>query len=213
MTYRKILDGPNQTVVESSSAVDVNPRPSGDLAGSALSSLRISGRDDSVDDEMHHYTRVQILAQLLLLHDERQGTADTSNEFYSPPVVAPPPPQHYQPPNLSPQFAEPSYHAPQATYRDTRGVLHRVLPRQYHVPYLVNGVPAEPPSFQYRRGSSGNLCKVPYIPPAMRGPHVPSPQHPRRSPSMRVRFTKGGRELVRKPKHLATAEGPVSRLW
>ena len=103
----------------------------------------------------------------------------------SPPVVAPPPPQHYQPPPLPPQYPEPSYRAPTATYRDTRGVLHRGLPPQYHVPHLVNGIPAEPPSFQYRRDSSGNLYQVPYVPPAMRGAHVPPPQHPMRSPSMR----------------------------
>ena len=103
----------------------------------------------------------------------------------SPPVVARPPQQHYQPPPLPPQYPEPSYRAPTATYRDTRGVLHRGLPPQYHVPHLVNGIPAEPPSFQYRRDSSGNLYQVPYVPPAMRGPHVPPPQHPMRSPSMR----------------------------
>ena len=52
------------------------------------------------------------------------------------------------------------------SYRDSRGVLHRGLKPQYHVPHLVNGVPAEPPSFQYRRDSSGNLYQVPYVPPA-----------------------------------------------
>lgn len=104
----------------------------------------------------------------------------------SPPVVAPPPPQHYPPPPLPPQYPEPGYRGPTPTYRDTRGVLHRGLPPQYHVPHLVNGVPAEPPSFQYRRDNSGNLYQVPYVPPAMRGPHVPPPpQHPMRSPSMR----------------------------
>ena len=81
MTYRKILDGSDQTVVESSSAADVNSRPSGDLAGGARSSLGISGRDDSVDDEMHHYTRVQILAQLLLSANERQGPFSPSIDF------------------------------------------------------------------------------------------------------------------------------------
>lgn len=105
---------------------------------------------------------------------------------HSPPVVAPqPPPQHYPPPPLPPQYPEPGYRGPAPTYRDARGVLHRGLPLQFHVPHLVNGVPAEPPSFQYRRDSSGNLCQVPYVPPAMRGPPVPPPQHPMRSPSMR----------------------------
>lgn len=104
---------------------------------------------------------------------------------HSPPVVAPPPPQHYPPPPLPPQYPEPGYRGPTPTYRDTRGVLHRGLPPQNYVPHLVNGVPAEPPSFQYRRDSSGNLYQVPYVPPAMRGPHVPPPQHPMRSPSIR----------------------------
>ncbi|CAD6564501.1 MAG: putative PHD type zinc finger protein with BAH domain-containing protein [Alectoria sarmentosa] len=104
---------------------------------------------------------------------------------HSPPVVAPPPPQHYPPPSLPPQYPEPGYRGPTPTYRDTRGVLHRGLPPQNYVPHLVNGVPAEPPSFQYRRDSSGNLYQVPYVPPAMRGPHVPPPQHPMRSPSIR----------------------------
>ena len=104
---------------------------------------------------------------------------------HSPPVVAPPPPQHYPPPPLPPQYPEPGYRGPTPTYRDSRGVLHRGLPPQYHVPHLVNGVPAEPPSFQYRRDSSGNLYQVPYVPPAMRGPPVPPPQAPLRSPSMR----------------------------
>ena len=81
MTYRKILDGPDQTVVESSSAADVSSRPSGDLAGGARSSPGISGRDDSVDDEMHHYTRVQILAQLFLSANERQGPFSSSIDF------------------------------------------------------------------------------------------------------------------------------------
>lgn len=101
---------------------------------------------------------------------------------HSPPVVAPPPPQHYPPPPLPPQYPDPSYRGHTPTYRDTRGVLHRGLPPQYHVQHLVNGVPAEPPSFQYRRDSSGHLYQVPYVPPAMRGP---PPQHPMRSPSMR----------------------------
>ena len=81
MTYRRILDGPDQTVVESSNAADANSRPSGDLAGGARSSLGIPGRDDSVDDEMHHYTRVQILAQLLLSANERQGSFSSSIDF------------------------------------------------------------------------------------------------------------------------------------
>ena len=103
---------------------------------------------------------------------------------HSPPVVAPPPPQHY-PPIPLPQYPEPGYRGPTPTYRDSRGVLHRGLPPQFHVPHLVNGVPAEPPSFQYRRDSQGNLYQVPYVPPAMRGPPVPPPQPPMRSPLMR----------------------------
>ena len=79
MTYRRKLEDSNQTVVESSSTDD--PPPSRDFAGGALSSLGFSGRDDSVAEEMRYYTRVQILAQLLLLSDERQGTADTSDDF------------------------------------------------------------------------------------------------------------------------------------
>ena len=93
----------------------------------------------------------------------------------SPPVVAPPPPQHYPPhqPNPYP-----------ATYRDPRGVLHRGMPPHSYVPHIVNGVPAEPPSFQYRRNSSGILVQVPYVPPNLRGP-APPIQHPIRSPSIR----------------------------
>ena len=81
MTYRRKLEDFDQTVGESSSAKAANPRPPGDLAGGSPTSLGISGRDDSVDEEIHHYTRVQIQAQLLLLSDERQGTADTSDHF------------------------------------------------------------------------------------------------------------------------------------
>ena len=103
---------------------------------------------------------------------------------HSPRTVAPPHPQHYPPPPLPPQYPEPSYHGPAPTYRDSRGVLHRGLPPPFHVPHIVNGV-AEPPSFQYRRDSSGNLRQVPYVPPAMRGPPVPPPQPPMRSPSLR----------------------------
>lgn len=80
MTYRRIVEGMGQTVVGSSSAAEADPRRSGDLADRATTSCVNSSRDDSVDEEMHHYTRVQILAQLLL-SDERQGTADTSNNF------------------------------------------------------------------------------------------------------------------------------------
>ena len=81
MTYRRIIEGLGQTVVGSSSAAEADPRPSGNIADRAPVSCVNSSRDDSVDEEMHHYTRVQILAQLLLLSHERQGTADTSNDF------------------------------------------------------------------------------------------------------------------------------------
>ena len=87
----------------------------------------------------------------------------------SPPIIAPPPPQHYPaPPPPSQSHHHPaSYIAPPQNYRDSRGVMHRGLPPQYHVAHLINGV-AEPPSFQYRRDSSGNLYQVPYVPPALR---------------------------------------------
>ena len=85
---------------------------------------------------------------------------------HSPPIAAPPPPQHYPPP--PPPTHHPANYAPPQNYRDSRGVLHRGLPPQYHVPHLVNGLPAEPPSFQYRRDSSGHLYQIPYVPPAMR---------------------------------------------
>ena len=90
----------------------------------------------------------------------------------SPPVVAPPPPQHYPPPPVHHPVAYP-------TYRDSRGVLHRGIPPQHYVPHMVNGVPAEPPSFQYRRNSSGQLVQVPYVPPNLR---PPPPPHSIRSP-------------------------------
>lgn len=83
----------------------------------------------------------------------------------SPPVVAPPLTQHYPPPL---PHHPPSYGPLAQSYRDSRGVLHRGIPPQYHVPHMVNGVAAEPPSFQYRRDSNGNLYQVPYVPPAMR---------------------------------------------
>lgn len=105
----------------------------------------------------------------------------------SPPVSAPPPPppQHYVPP---PAHYPPAQMPPQ-TYRDSRGVLHRGIPPQYHMPHIANGVHVEPPSFQYRRDSSGQLRQVPYVPPAMRAP----PPHavPIRSPSMHDRSTQG----------------------
>ena len=100
---------------------------------------------------------------------------------HSPTIVAPPPPQHYPPP---PQT---HYRPPPQNYRDSRGVLHRGMPPQYHVPHLVNGVPAEPPSFQYRRDSSGQLYQVPYIPPTMR----PQPPPGLRSPPMHDRSSEG----------------------
>lgn len=105
----------------------------------------------------------------------------------SPPVAAPPPPppQHYAPP---PAHYPPSQMLPQ-TYRDSRGVLHRGIPPQYHVPHPVNGVPVEPPSFQYRRDSSGQLRQIPYVPPAMRAP--PPPGGSIRSPSMHDRSSQG----------------------
>ena len=87
----------------------------------------------------------------------------------SPPIVAPPPPHHYPPPPPSQSHHHPaSFIAPPQNYRDSRGVMHRGLPPQYHVAHLINGVPAEPPSFQYRRDSSGNLYQVPYVPPSLR---------------------------------------------
>jgi len=96
---------------------------------------------------------------------------------HSPTVVAPPPPQHYPPPPQHQAVYVPP--PPPQNYRDSRGVLHRGMPPQYHAPHLVNGVPVEAPSFQYRRDSSGNLYQVPYVPPAMRqqsstlrSPHV-----------------------------------------
>ena len=105
---------------------------------------------------------------------------------HSPPVVAPPPPpQHYPPPPHSPHPV--SYAPPTQNYRDSRGVLHRGMPSQYHVPHLVNGVPAEPPSFQYRRDSSGNLYQVPYVPPAMRQ----QPSAAIRSPPVHDRSSQG----------------------
>lgn len=95
---------------------------------------------------------------------------------HSPTVVAPPPPQHFPPP---PQHQASYVAPPPQNYRDSRGVLHRGMAPQYHVPHLVNGVPVEPPSFQYRRNSSGLLVQVPYVPPALRqqsssirSPHV-----------------------------------------
>ena len=81
MTYRRIIEGLGQTVVESSSDAEANPLTSIDHASPTPSSLGVSGRDDSVDEEIHHYTRVQIQAQLLLLSNERQGTADTSDNL------------------------------------------------------------------------------------------------------------------------------------
>ena len=101
----------------------------------------------------------------------------------SPPLAAPPPPppQHYAPPRAH----YPSAPVPPQTYRDSRGVLHRGMPPQYHVPHIVNGIHVEPPSFQYRRDSSGQLRQVPYVPPAMRGP--PSNGGSIRSPSMHDR--------------------------
>ena len=55
-------------------------------------------------------------------------------------------------------------------------------PVPLQVAHLVNRLPAEPPSFQYRRDSSGNLYQVSYVPPEI---PVPPPQPPLRSPPMR----------------------------
>ena len=102
---------------------------------------------------------------------------------HSPTVVAPPPPPpppHYPPP------LQTHYRPPPQNYRDSRGVLHRGMPPQYHVPHHINGV-TEPPSFQYRRDSSGQLYQVPYVPPAMR----PQPPPGLRSPPMHDRSSEG----------------------
>ena len=80
MTYRRIVDDLGQIVVGSSSAAEADPRRSGEHTNHAAASCVNSSRDDSVDEEMHHYTRVRILAHFLL-SNERQGTADTSNQF------------------------------------------------------------------------------------------------------------------------------------
>ena len=91
---------------------------------------------------------------------------------HSPPVAAHPPPPQYPPqPPPPPQYDPPML--PQ-TYRDARGVLYRGVPPQFHMPQIVNGV-AEPPSFQYRRDSSGQLRQVPWIPPALRTGAPPPP--------------------------------------
>lgn len=58
MTYRRIAEDSDQTVGEADS------RALGDLTSGASLSCAVSSWDDSVDEGMHHYTRVQILAQL-----------------------------------------------------------------------------------------------------------------------------------------------------
>ena len=106
----------------------------------------------------------------------------------SPPVVAPPHPVHYAPPPQNHHggaYGPPP--PPPQNYRDARGVLHRGMPPHYHMPHLANGPGAEPPSFQYRRDSSGNLLQIPYVPPTMR-PQAPSAI---RSPPMQDRSSQG----------------------
>lgn len=56
------------------------PCQSGDVAGGVSASRGVSSRDDSVDEEMHHYTRVHILAQSLLLPDLKQGSFDNLSD-------------------------------------------------------------------------------------------------------------------------------------
>ena len=68
MTYRRIIESPNQAVVRSSRAEQAVPRISGDFTGDAAASCGIS-RDDSVDEEIHHYARVHLLSQDLPLSD------------------------------------------------------------------------------------------------------------------------------------------------
>lgn len=107
----------------------------------------------------------------------------------SPPVVAPPPPQHYPPPPQSHHSV--NYAPPPQNYRDSRGVLHRGMPPQYHVPHLANGVPSEPPSFQYRRDQAGHLYQVPYVPQAMRPQQASALRSPPPPPPMHDRSSQG----------------------
>ena len=133
-----------------------------------------------------------------------------NNLPHSPPVTAPPPLPHHYPPQPPPlPHHAPSYtssHPPQ-NYRDSRGVIHRGLPPQYHVPHLVNGVQLEPPSFQYRRDSSGNLFQVPYVPPSMRAQQQQPPPPPPPPPQQQPLPTSG--TALRSPRvHDRTPQGP-----
>ncbi|KAL6715841.1 putative PHD type zinc finger protein with BAH domain-containing protein [Lecanora helva] len=133
----------------------------------------------------------------------------------SPPIVPQPAPQHYAP---SPQQAPPRSHhhpapyapAPPQMHRDHRGVMHRGMPPQYHVPPVINGVPTESGSFQYRRDSSGNLCQVPYFPPSLRS-QPPPPGSTLRSPPAHERPSHGPHgppEAAENPFVVPTAASP-----
>ena len=68
MTYRRIKESPDQAVVRSSRAEQAVPRIPGDFTGDAAASCGVD-RDDSVDEEIHHYARVHLLSQDLPLSD------------------------------------------------------------------------------------------------------------------------------------------------
>lgn len=73
LTYRRKVESPDQTIGESSSPEEAVPHQRGDVRDGASPSCKICSRYDSVDEEMQHYTRVQILARTIILSDQEQG--------------------------------------------------------------------------------------------------------------------------------------------
>ena len=84
MTYRRITESPDQAVVRSSRAEQAVPRIPGDFTGDAAASCGIN-RDDSVDEEIHHYARVHLLSQDLPLSD-REWNRPISNKEWNLPL-------------------------------------------------------------------------------------------------------------------------------
>ncbi len=71
MTYRRIEGIPDGATVQSTSSEE---------AGLGPANRETHSQDDSVNEEMYHYTRVQILTQIHLSSQSEGGFADNLNE-------------------------------------------------------------------------------------------------------------------------------------
>ena len=68
--YRRIVETPDEATVQSTSSEE---------AGLGPAHFETSSQDDPVDEEMYHYTRVQILTQKYLSSYRELGWVEKSN--------------------------------------------------------------------------------------------------------------------------------------